>query len=870
MPRLRLSSYIAQPVAIGLLRPMIFLPEQFVANEPEDRIRAALAHESAHIGNGDLGLLALCRLLLPLFHAQPLFWLLRRRIRLDQELLADAVAASTDRTRYAEILLQWARTMTDRPASSYAAALGLWERPSQLRRRIALLLDDRFHIEQELSGRWRMAAWGITMTLVLALSFGTLRRTANAGGVEQAKADTALASTENDLIVFQGRVVDPDGEPFAGARLFLHYFKDTMARKPLEPRATSGRDGRFRFTVEKAHFDRLTIEPWRFTPIVAVADGFGLGVSDSDEPDANREVTVRLTRDDAPLRGRLTDLEGRPISNARIRVERVATSASGDLTPFLNAARKSNARIYELRYKYLSRDLQFTDTFHPIPTVLTDRDGRFEVQGIGREREVELMIEGSAIRWTEVHALTRPGPAIEIVDLQRPKDPWIETYQGADFALSLAPSRPYEGFIRDRDTGRGVPGVSIESYRLADNPMSNYRRVKALSDQNGHFRLEGMPIGAGNEVVLMPPEDEPYLASHQKLRSESGLSPTAVDFVLKRGVWAHGKVTNRSDGKPIRVLLRYAAAADNPYVDQAPGFRALFFNGDYSFVRDIQPDGTYRIPVLPGRGMLALELRENEYYAVNDPTKPKPDQSRFVPFLYGYDAFSAEIHAQESLGIIHDFALDLAHYRSLQGQVLDPDGRPLSGARFHGVTEIDWWTTEPLRTSTFTITELEPRSSRSLSRLIQIRDLDALSSFLVPEDMRPVAFVHEGKRLAGFTEVGWSTAEPVKVRLQAWCTVTGRLVDADGQPRVKFGIQPKLMLKNRVRKTRIDHYESRLLTNSNGTFRVEGLIPGQAYRLLFENADGYGTNEGVDLVPMKPGETRELGELRAIIPGESS
>jgi hypothetical protein len=158
------------------------------------------------------------------------------------------------------------------------------------------------------------------------------------------------------------------------------------------------------------------------------------------------------------------------------------------------------------------------------------------------------MVEGPWIRWTEVSALTRPGPAIEIVDLQRKKDPWIETYHGADFVLTLAPSRPYEGFIRDRDTGRGVPGVSIESYQLADNPISNYRRVKARSDRDGHFRLEGMPIGAGNEVVLMPPEDEPYIASHQKLRSEPGLSPIAVDSVLKRGVWARGNGHETNQG----------------------------------------------------------------------------------------------------------------------------------------------------------------------------------------------------------------------------------------------------------------------------------------------------------------------------------
>ena len=52
----------------------------------------------------------------------------------------------------------------------------------------------------------------------------------------------------------------------------------------------------------------------------AVADGLGMGFSDSDEPDFERELTIRMPRDDAPLAGRLVDLEGRPVAGATVRV----------------------------------------------------------------------------------------------------------------------------------------------------------------------------------------------------------------------------------------------------------------------------------------------------------------------------------------------------------------------------------------------------------------------------------------------------------------------------------------------------------------------------------------------------------------------
>ena len=159
---------------------------------------------------------------------------------------------------------------------------------------------------------------------------------------------------------------------------------------------------------------------------------------------------------------------------------------------------------------------------------------------LAREREVHLLVQGPAKRIAEVPVLTRPGPAVAIVDLNRRKDPWIVTYHGVTFELALPPSRPYEGFVRDRDTGKGIAGVSVESYRFADDEISNNRVLRTRTDHTGHYRLEGMPMGQGNEIVLMPPDGAPYFASQRKLASPPGGGPIAVDFVLKRGVWGVG------------------------------------------------------------------------------------------------------------------------------------------------------------------------------------------------------------------------------------------------------------------------------------------------------------------------------------------
>ena len=164
---------------------------------------------------------------------------------------------------------------------------------------------------------------------------------------------------------------------------------------------------------------------------------------------------------------------------------------------------------------------------------------------------------------------------------------------------------------------------------------------------------------------------------------------------------------------------------------------------------------------------------------------------------------------------------------------------------------------------------LRPSKPRTLSRLVKIRDPDALGAFLVPEESRPVLFVHRGKKLAGYTEVGWETPEPIGVRLEPWGVVTGRLVDSAGLPRANFGMQPHMILKNRLRQTEVPHWQERVFTDSTGRFRVEGLAPGRNYRLVYEDASGNQTAAGRDVAPLKPGETRDLGDIKAVVPGEA-
>jgi beta-lactamase regulating signal transducer with metallopeptidase domain len=236
-PQLRVSSRIDVAAALGVWRPTVLLPSSWVTGRGTNDLRAVLAHECAHVRNGDLKWLALSRVLNVALWMHPLYLLLRRRMRLEQESLADAAAAElSSRTTYAEQLVAWARTVPLRSRPALASAVGLWESPSQLRRRVALLLDERFAVLRECSRRLRrttLVAFGL---VALLLSAFTLRPTLSAPAEESTLPDHVV---EGDRYVLcrvttdlQRSLLGNAAQPVADASACLIVNAATFAEEP--------------------------------------------------------------------------------------------------------------------------------------------------------------------------------------------------------------------------------------------------------------------------------------------------------------------------------------------------------------------------------------------------------------------------------------------------------------------------------------------------------------------------------------------------------------------------------------------------------------------------------------------------------------
>jgi hypothetical protein len=136
--RLRESPSLGVAATAGWWRPYVLLPAAWRTWTSDVR-RAVLAHELAHIKQRHFCTLALCQLPLVAHYYHPLVHWLARRLRFEQEVAADQLAAQNfgDRRRYASVLASLA--LGAPPPRSLFASLGLFMSRPFLMRRITML-----------------------------------------------------------------------------------------------------------------------------------------------------------------------------------------------------------------------------------------------------------------------------------------------------------------------------------------------------------------------------------------------------------------------------------------------------------------------------------------------------------------------------------------------------------------------------------------------------------------------------------------------------------------------------------------------------------------------------------------------------------
>jgi RNA polymerase sigma factor (sigma-70 family) len=663
----------------------------------------------------------------------------------------------------------------------------------------------------------RLALALLLATSVTVAAFGMARQRND--GVAPSPPATRPALVAEEKVKVSGRVVDPDGKPFVGAKLYMARPSGGATTRE----ATSGADGRFHFAVTKAGLEK-TVADQPAPRVMAVTDKFGC---DWAEFDANgQELTLRLVRDE-PISTRILDLNGRPVAGARLRVRYVFAAQGENLDNYFAAVRKGGGRFAK----------QWDGAIPGQPAVLTtDADGRFHLSGAGRERVVSLVVEGPAIASAGLDVMTRKVPSIK--HLQG----W--TYGAAADYVAPA-SRPIRGVVRDKQSAKPLPGVTVESIRGG--------WCSTVTDAEGRYELLGFAKSSRYHLVVRA-ADGLHFGRELNVNDTTGLGPLTCDIELVKGLTVRGRVTDKATGSPLaRARVDYHPLAPNRYTAKLPDAwtpRSETKTG---------PDGSYVLTVLPGPGvigvmgpaapdevmpdesyMLALVTRKEckaffntPIFSIKEPqgddflTTDVGDQTYGCICQSSYNALLLLEPGEKETDLVKDAALERP--RALKCRIVDPDDQPLAGVTVYGLHP--YTKAETLPSAEFTVPCVNPRRQN-----------------------RQLVFHHGAKRLGLFEkELCGDSTKPRTFKLQPCGSASGRMVDRDtGRP--KAGLWILIM----------GHGANGLgggdstVTDKDGCFRFEGLVPGQDYWICQAAAASY----GLATLTVESGEHKDLGDVK--------
>jgi RNA polymerase sigma factor (sigma-70 family) len=651
-----------------------------------------------------------------------------------------------------------------------------------------------------------------------------------------------------ETVEVKGQVVAPDGKPVAGATVAGAYIMKEINPWPV---TTSGSGGRFAIRLPKPDGGvptggYLALYPW----LVASAPGYGVGWCDrvlrADRP---AEQVVNLVEEGPPIEGKIVDLEGRPVKDASVHVSTIWYDANGRIADWITKARNGAAGN-------LWQGLQNLPLGSTVPksrrasseqvvriATTTDALGQFKLTGVGRDRIAELIIAGPRVATTQVYVFSRPEPEIRTVDRGMMQHQPFIVY-APKFQLALAPSRRIEGVFRDKDSGKPIAGLELWAAVFNERSLIADPGIEATTDAEGRYRLEGLAQAAAYRLFITTAKGLPYTNGTLRVPTESpGLEPISFDVALKRGVFVRGKVIDKVTGRPIKGTASYHALSDNPHV------RAEYpaFVQSYAQYAPLDDQGGYEVVALPGRGVISVREETDRY-------RPASGYEKFAGYDGKYRTIDSlpEMMMPASQTVVAEVVVDPKSEsmtldlqadpgKSLAIEVVGPDGAPIRDTKVKGLSEIYQSGPVPQPSPQFLIYALDPSSPRR------------------------VIVMHEGRMLIGTALLKGDEAGPIKIKLEPWGSVAGRIIDDEGRPRKAMFIGSPTGSTNKHPETHDilpgSDWNQGVRVGDDGRFLVEGLVPGLKYSANCRTGFQAPGDLFVD-VTVAPGESKDLGDLK--------
>jgi hypothetical protein len=714
----------------------------------------------------------------------------------------------------------------------------------------------------------------ITLAIIATLAAVASASVRDGGAAQSSRA--ALQDPDDPKLAghFAGRVVGPDGQPVAGARVFVVPVEPALPAASGPVRAMSGADGQFEFDAPDMTFTELDGLPARRQGLLfATADDyqpdwiFTWGrtrnpVRTHWDPEQGGDLTLRLARNDVPIHGRLLDHNGEPLAGARVQVVALSNPWQRDLDVHLKAFAAGRERLWTPGHE---RPL-YPNVLPGVTTqAIADSDGRFQMPGMGRDRLASLVVSAPGVVDSHLTVMTRDDPD---VITHRDSDGYpSRAILGAGFTLKLKPGRTLRGFVRDRETRAPIAGVKV----VAGNGLGVLRGLESLfsSDANGRYAIWGIGPGVNNlQVMAIPQPGQPYFLTTASVGERSG---AILDCA--RGIPFRLKLLDQ-DGMPTEGNVEYRAVMPNPHVESM--FPGLHYDGTFPLSRAAMTEkGVFEGIVIPGPGaVMVTALGAADYRAAHVDPKAffAPGKTDWTnqelistygahdTLIVGYGGAWIDQHDYASIVLVNPAAgsepLELAatihRIKPRMVTIVDPDGKPVVGVQTQGLTAFPWDPELPLRAATIPITKL--RTTRG----------------------RRITFLKQDRKLIGFLLARGDGEAPYTVRLQPWAAVTGRIVDEDGNPLPPRGEAPggnSAVGLGTDSRFQIATHDDPLAgtfpecsSENDGRFGIARLVPGLRYRCdMYPSAGRYAGVAFENLV-LKPGETRDLGDIRWTTP----
>lgn len=686
------------------------------------------------------------------------------------------------------------------------------------------------------------------------------------------RAQAAPSDTEEKA--YQGKVVDADGRPMAGVEIWFSVSPYETPSKPaqnaqniLRQVAASDSNGEFSFRLKPLVNTEEFPLAWRqFAALVAKAPGHGcdwlpLQVFEENPTSSEKRSTLernideflgrgrfasrtlKLPRQAGPVRGRLIDLEGRPLKGVAVSVEQIQYA---DLTKlregFETASRDTVNRSFGM-HNMPRGSLNRRDCQALVPPVKTDDNGEFSLSGLGRDQVATVTLLGNRVEAERFFIL---GTEMEIKRVPHislyPKGAQ-DAFVGVNFTLAVGPAIPVSGVVTEFKTGKPIANAVVYVERLFSREslddslvqlrlLTNY--IRAVTDEQGRYQLEGIPPGEGHILKVVPPKSEPWLMASQTISLDPGQPAANVNIQVFRGIWIEGQVTDADTGEGVEGFVDYLALKKNPNIPQAFGLQDSWETERFP----IAAEGRYRTAGLPGPGVLLVRsygeyprsvgaekikgYNPNRGYLPTTPGGAPLSNWHLVQFIDpGVDAKSYHCDLTLSAGA------------SLVGRIVGPNDAPLSRIEALGLVEKGEFF-KPLTDDKFTVVDYQPEVPRSL--------------FFKTADRALVGYLHlEGAPPADLT-----------VRLKPSVTVRGQLIEMEtDEPAAEYHVY---CASSKQGKFRIDD----TLTDKEGRFEIKGLVAGNIYEMNAANVQAFVNGKNrftIDLSDAKPGDVVELGEV---------